>query len=205
MAVRRKVIRQRVGPALYQVMEPGDEIMAGMLAMAGLPPLLDMIVGLPIATFSLASISTGGDMTGGGIGFAGFLLTLSMQFLRRPVFVAVTQRQLICYRLARIGNEPVRLLFRAPLTMVRLTGNSRSALRWRSVRYSGPGAERGSLRLNVYGNWRQDLGEVMTALQLGGAAVEAGHGQLPLPPAGHPGQHPPIYDMAADPLLKQQQ
>jgi hypothetical protein len=182
MAMRRKVIKQRVGPALYQVMEPGEEIMAGLLAIEGLPPLLDLIVALPLVTFSLASIDTGRSGFGVGVGLLGSLLTLATQFLRRPVFMAVTQRQLICYRLSRFGSEPVRLLFCAPLTAVRLTGGGHGILRWKSVRYSGPGAEGRPWRLNVYGNWREDLGEVMPALQVGGAAVEGGHGH-PWPPA----------------------
>jgi len=41
-----------------------------------------------------------------------------------------------------------------------------------SFRYSGPGAEGQGLRLNVHLRWRQDLDEVLGALQDGGAAVE---------------------------------
>jgi hypothetical protein len=48
--------------------------------------------------------------------------------------------------------------------------------RWKSIRYDGPGAEGRSLRLNVAGRWRQDLDEVLAALQAQGGRVE---GQSP--------------------------
>ena len=165
------------------MMEPGDEIMAGLLAKTGLPPLLDSIAVLAPVAVAFAGIIPGGSMTFIWAGSLPSLATIAIPFLRRPVFVAVTQRELICYRLSRIRNKPVRLMFRAPLTLVRLTGTSRSVLRWRSVRYSRPGAERRMLRLNVYGAWRADLAEAVTALQVGGAAVEASNGSIPLPAA----------------------
>ena len=92
-------------------------------------------------------------------------------FRRRPVFVAVTQRQVICYRLSRMNNAPGRLLFCAPLLSTRVTYLGRF-LRWRSIRYDGPGAEGRSLRLNVAGRWRQDLDEVLAALLAQGGGVE---------------------------------
>jgi hypothetical protein len=187
MAISRSVIRQQAGPALYQVMEPGDEIMAGLLAKTGLPPLLDSIAVLAPVAVAFAGIIPGRSMTFIWAGSLPSLATVAIPFLHRPVFVAVTREQLICYQLSRIRNKPVRLMFRAPLTLVRLTGTSRSVLRWRSVRYSGPGAERRMLRLNVYGAWRADLAGAVTALQVGGAAVEADNGRLPLLAASTPG------------------
>jgi len=71
-----------------------------------------------------------------------------------------------------MGNEPVRLLFRAPLAAVRVTGARSGAPAWRAFRYSGPGAESRAPRLNVHWRWRQDLDEVLWALQAGGAVVE---------------------------------
>lgn len=119
MAVRRNTIKREVGPALDRVVEPGDQIVAGTWAMVGPGPWLDMLVTLPFFAFGVAGITTGASP--GGWGFVPALLSLVLLFWRRPVFVAVTERRLICYRLSRMTNDPVRLSFRAPLPTVRVT------------------------------------------------------------------------------------
>lgn len=169
MAVRRNTVKRSVGPALYQVMEPGDLIIAGTLAVTGPTPWLEALGAVPIVV-AVAGITTGVTLEP----FWQFcnLALLVLAFTRRPVFVAVTQRQLICYRLSRMNNAPVRLLFCAPLVSTRVTYLGRSWPRWRSFRYDGPGAEGRSLRLNVVGRWRQDLDEVLTAVQTQGGGVE---------------------------------
>ena len=189
MAYRRTALKRKVGPALYRVMEPGDQIVAGTWAMAGPAPAWDALGALPaIAAGVIGALVLFGNLSGpwsssavgvdlGAISF--FLFPL--QFLRKPVFIAVTQRQLICYRLAMMGNDPTRLLFCAPLTAVRVTRAGRGAFRWRAVRYSGPGAEGRSLRLNVRGRWREDLDQVLAALQVGGAGVESVPDRSPPP------------------------
>jgi hypothetical protein len=176
--VRTEVIKRRVGPALYQAMEPGDQIIAGTFAMSGYSPSWDALAAVPtiaggvaglLGLFSNYAASPGSSVLGVGLG--AFIMS-SVQLQRRQVFMAVTQRQLICYRLTRVGYEPTRLLFGVPLASVRMSSLGNSALRWRSVRYSGPGAGDRGLRLNVHGRWRKDLDEVLAALQAGGAAVE---------------------------------
>jgi hypothetical protein len=172
VAVRRKTIKLQVEPALREVMEPDDEIMAGMLAMAGLSPLTEIMVSLPVIVFTFAGIGAGRDILGIWITLLGSWLTLAITLRRRSVFVAVTQRQLICCRLAKFGNEPVRPLFCTPLTAVRITGTGRRTLSWKSVRYIGPGAKDRGMQFHVYRSWLKDLAEVLTALETGGAAVE---------------------------------
>jgi hypothetical protein len=176
--VRTEVVKRRVGPALYQVMEPGDQIIAGTLAMSGYSPAWDVLAALPsvaggiagvVGLFSNYAASPGPSVAGLGLGT--FLLS-SVQLRRRPVFLAVTQQQFICYRLSKVGNEPTRLLFRAPLASVRMASPGSWAPRWRSVRYSGPGAGDRGLRLNVHGHWRKDFDEVLAALHASGAAVD---------------------------------
>ncbi len=189
MPYRRTKLKRQVGPALYRVMEPGDQIVAGTWALAGPAPAWDALGALPAIAASVIGIlvlsgDLSGPWSGSGVGIA--LGTISfflypLQLRRRPVFIAVTQRQLICYRLSMMGNDPTRLLFCTPLTAVRVTRTGRGAFRWRAVRYSGPGAEGRSLRLNVRGRWREDLDEVLGALQMGGAAVEGVPGRSPLP------------------------
>jgi hypothetical protein len=169
VAVRRSTVKRAVGPALYRVMEPGDQVIAGTWAMTGPTPWLDMLTVLP-CVFAVAAITT--DVTLEPFRELVNLAPLALLLWRRPVFVAVTQRQVICYRLSRMNNAPVRLLFCAPLLSTRVTYLGRSWPRWRSVRYDGPGAEGRSLRLNVAGRWRQDLDEVLAALQAQGGRVE---------------------------------
>jgi hypothetical protein len=169
VAVRRNTVKRAVGPALYRVMEPGDQIIAGTWAVTGPTPWLEMLGALP-CVFAVAAITT--DVRLEPFWQLVNLASLVLLFMRRPVFVAVTKRQLICYRLSRMDNAPVRLLFCAPLLSTRVTYLGRSWPRWRSIRYDGPGAEGRSLRLNVAGRWRQDLDEVLAALQAQGGGVE---------------------------------
>jgi hypothetical protein len=171
LAVRRNTIKRKIGPALCKVMEPGDQIIAGTWAMAGPGPWLDMLGVVPFIAFAAAGFTTGASPSPLWGGVTPSLVPLVSLARRRPVFVAVTERQLICYRLSRMTNEPVRLMFCAPLLAVRVTSLGRSAPRSTSIRYDGPGAERRSLRLNVTGRWRQDLDEVLAALHARGASV----------------------------------
>jgi hypothetical protein len=189
--VRREVVKRRVGPALYQAMEPGDQIIAGTWAMSGCSPAWDVLAGAPgvasgvagaVALFSSYAASPIPALVGLGLSP---LILVPLQHWRRPVFIAVTQRQFICYRLSKVGNEPIRLLFCAPLTAVRMTSLGCGAPRWTSVRYSGPGAGDRGLRLNVQARWRKDLDAVLAALHASGAAVEGTLGRS-LPPVMSP-------------------
>lgn len=183
--MRREVLKRRVGPALYQVMEPGDEIMAGALAITGPSPAWDLLLGLS----ALAGVAAGAaglfssfsppQLLGPVLVFVPFLFAWPLQLRRRPVFVAVTQRQFICCRMSRLGYEPSRLLFSAPLSAVRMTALGGRVPNWEAVRYSGPG-----LRFNVSRRWRRDLNEVLAALQVGGGAVD---GMPPSRPPLQPG------------------
>jgi hypothetical protein len=176
--VRREVVKRRVGPALYQAMEPDDQIIAGALAMSGCSPTWDVLAGGPAVASGVAgAVGLFSSYTGSpalalvGLGLSPLIL-VPLRHWRRPVFIAVTQRQFICYRLSKVGNEPIRLLFRAPSMAVRMTSLGCGAPRWTSVRYTGPGAGDRGLRLNVHARWRKDLDEVLAALQDSGAAVE---------------------------------
>ena len=170
LAVRRNTIKREVGPALDKVMEPGDQIIAGTWAMAGPGRWLDLLAVVPFFAFSEVAFTTGASPSPLW-GVTPSLVPLVLLAWRRPVFVAVTERQLICYRLSRMTNEPVRLTFGAPLLAVRMTSLGRSVARSTSIRYDGPGAEGRSLRLTVTGRWRQDLDEVLAALHARGASV----------------------------------
>jgi len=174
--VRKDDLKRRVEPALYQVMEPGDQIVGGTLAMTG-SMTWDTVAGalaiVAVVTGTAGLIGAANPSVGlaFGVGLASLAL-FPLQLRRKPVFVAVTRREIICYRLSRMRFEPVRLLFRAPLAAVQVGGARRALPGWRSFRYSGPGAEGRGLRLNVHWRWGQEVDEVVSALQAGGAAVE---------------------------------
>lgn len=189
----RNKIKGRIGPALYSVMETGDDVLAGVLAEVTLGPLVDV----PIAFAGTCSLIVAlYDVFGPGLSQAGAVATaasvgLSLVLaaallMRKHVFIAVTQNSLICYRVSRLDQSAVRLLFVAPPSSVRLTGSGRGLLR-SSVRYSGPGTGERGLRLTIVRPWQGDLDEVLTALALAGAAVEVTSGiaiatQLPQVP-----------------------
>jgi hypothetical protein len=171
-------------------MEPGDQIMAGALAMTGPTPAWELLFALPaliggtIGAEGLFSSFGPPQSLGPIFVFVPFLFALPLQLSRKQVFVAVTQRQLIVYRMSKLGNEPSRLLFSTPLASVRMTRLGSRVPNWRAVRYSGPGADGSGLRLNVSNRWRRDLDKILTALQAGGAAVD---GMPPSRPPLQPG------------------
>ena len=176
MAVRRSTIKLQVGPALYKIMEPGDQIIAGTSAMTGPGFWLDMLGAVAGVVAAVIGVRLAGIMTGPipGLVVAGAapgLLSAVVSSCRKPVFVAVTQRQLICYRMSRMTNRPARMLFCAPLVAVRVTCLGRRTPLWRAIRYDGPGAEGRSMRLNVVWLWRHDLDEALAALHARGASV----------------------------------
>ena len=188
--MRREAIKRRVSPALYQVMEPDDQIMAGALAMTGPSPAWDALLALPALAGGIAGAAglfgsfSPPQVIGPVLVFIPFLVAWPLQLSRKPVFVAVTQRQFICYAMSRFGNEPSRLLFSAPLEAVRVTNLGGRVPNWRAVRYSGPGADCRGLRFNVSRRWRRDLNEVLAAPQVGPAAVD---GMPPSRPPLQPG------------------
>jgi hypothetical protein len=176
--VRREIVKRRVSDALYQVMEPGDQIIAGALLMTGPSPVWELLLALPALAGGVAAAANlfGGfsppQLISPVLVFVPFFVAWPLQLSRKPVFVAVTQRQFICYRMSRLGNEPSRLLFGAPLAAVRVTSRGGRVPSWRSLIYSGPEADGRRLRLNGSKRWRNDLNEVLAALQAGGAAVD---------------------------------
>jgi hypothetical protein len=188
--VRRDIVKRRVGPALYEAMEPGDQIIAGALAMTGPSPAWELLLALPALAGGVAGAAglfsslSPPQLLGPVLVFVPFLFAWPLQLRRKPVFAAVTQRQFICYGMSRFGHEPSRLLFSAPLAAVRVTNLGGRMPNWGAVRYSGPGIDGRSLRLNASRRWRKDLNEVLVALQVGGAAVD---GMPPSRPPLQPG------------------
>jgi len=183
----RKSIKRHVGPALYQVMQPGDRIVSGFAASRGVSPtweslyaLLALAITVPRAHY-LARLhpgSTGHLIEGLALISGPVIVSIGLLLLRlrhAPLFVAVTEQQVICYELSRHGSFPVRPRFCAPLPAVRLARGRPGLLRWRSLVVSAAGTESRELRLYVERKWRRDVAEALAAVEVGGGAVtEAG-------------------------------
>jgi hypothetical protein len=214
---RRRELRQQaaikgaVGPRLQQVMEPGEQILAGayghtavltprtaraaLAAWGASGPLLALLLE------HLTGRASTGLITLEAVVSAGIVPVLISQLgrTRRGVFLAVTDRQLIC--LTMRDGKPVRqsaagslillrpppadrpvVRFAVPRTAARLTGAppGRDTSR---VTYFGPGARRWGLRITATGIWRQDLDEVVATLLAAGGTVD---GYAPAGPLGSP-------------------
>jgi hypothetical protein len=165
-------MRARVGPALSSVMEPDDVIVAGTCARTGPSWLWDVAAALGTFAAGVAVVRLNwplGQVHGYAAVSATLLTTVIfvamplLQLLRKQVFVAVTRRQLIGYRLTLWGY-PDRLMFVVPLPTGSVT------CKGGSMRYTSPDAK--PVQLTTHWYWRRDLGEVAAALQASGTVVE---------------------------------
>jgi hypothetical protein len=161
-------------------MAPGEPIVAAVPAATG-PPLWQL--GLPLVPLALASIWLGLLQLLGNSGTAQLALPASLLLaagvilvpnLSRPVFLAVTDRQLICVRLSRVTSAPVGLIFAVPLAAAGTT--SYRPGRWSSsLRCRWPGRRGRGRRLTIAPRWQPELEAVVAALRAAG-----GYAGLPL-------------------------
>jgi hypothetical protein len=179
----RKSIKRHVGPVLYQVIQPGDRIAGGFAASRGISPnweslcaYLTLAIIVPRADY-LARLHPGSPAhlaEGLALIFGPVLVSGALGLLRlrhAPLFIAVTEQQVICYELTRLDSFPVRLKFCAPLSAFRLTRGRSGGLRWRSLVVSAAGTEGQEIRLYVERKWRRDVAEALAAVEAGGGAV----------------------------------
>jgi hypothetical protein len=167
-AARQAKIRRRVGPALYQVMEPGEQILAGTFGWTGHWGGWDSIGAAAGLAFGTAGVPLHLFDVPAGMLLAAFPSLLLNR--RRYVFLAVTDRQLICLQTYRSG-WPHKVLFRTARETVQMRGGPRRRL-WRSVRYLGLDTKTQDLRLSAGGAWRQDLDDLVGILQAAGIPVD---------------------------------
>jgi hypothetical protein len=171
----RTSLRARVSPALFAATEPGDQVVADMLAQTGPTMAIDLALSLIVVAGGLAESAVliwrlvhgygGTDPLGGALIFAG-LLGAALALRRKQVFLVVTRRQFICFGLGRSGTAS-RLMFAVPIQSGSITRT-----RW-SVRYTGPDGK--TIRFNtnpLARRWRGDVGEVVAALEAGGPTIE---------------------------------
>jgi hypothetical protein len=175
----RKRVRAGVSHALNSVMEPGDEVVADMLAKTGPTLALDLVAATALVVLAVMAFALSGwrfahgaggpDVLGGVLAVGGPLWQLPL-WLRKPVFFVVTRKQLICFQLMRMRpSAPRQILFAVPLASGSVTRS-----RW-SLRYTGPDGK--TIRLNkepLAWHARRDMNEVVAALQASGVIVESG-------------------------------
>jgi hypothetical protein len=108
-----------------------------------------------------------GPLAGGpAAGSAACLLGLGIQFLPRPLFVAVTSQRLICLRLSRLRRAPRQLAFAVPLAELRIV-KYRPGKYASSIQCEIPGRKR--IRLEAGRAGRKDFAKVEEVLARSGA------------------------------------
>jgi hypothetical protein len=155
-------VRGYTGPSLRW-----DLALAAPLALAGaLEALRNLFGGAPSDKPALAAVL---------LLLAGSVWSTCSVALHRPVYVAVTERQVIVVRMRR-QSEPVRILLAAPLGALRLTTTDRLAQRSVTCAAADGGAlliggkPRTRLRVKVHGR-RARFEDVLSAILAQGGAV----------------------------------
>jgi hypothetical protein len=166
--VNRVALRRRAEEALRDGLQPGERIAAGAAVTSdpsrwGAAALL--VAALTVTAAGLASLL--GPLPAGPVSALALpVLGLGIQFLPRPMYIAVTDRQLICCRLSRLRTTPGRQAFAGPLADLRIA-SYRSGKYGTSIRCEIPG--RKPILLQVGRAGRKDFAEVDMVLALSGA------------------------------------
>ena len=169
--MNRAAVNRRAEEALRHELHPGEHVAASAAVMSnpsrwGAAAFLALA--LAMAAAGLATLfGQPGPLTGGPvIGLALPVLALGIQFLPRPMYVAVTGQRVICCRLSRLRSAPRRLAFAVPLADLRIV-KYRSGTYGGSMRCEVPGHKR--IRLDASRAARKDFAEVGMALARSGA------------------------------------
>ena len=170
----------RAGRAIRQVTEPGEAVLAATKATASWLPTWMLLVFVP---YTIWGITVAYYLPGLNVVERVIILIISSAIVggslsvysddqdrRRPVYLAVTQRQLICLRLGK-GGEPGSLVFSAMLPFVQMECVHRPLRRWSYVRYRGPGVRSHGLRLYSPRNHDDEMATLLRALQSAGGQV----------------------------------
>jgi hypothetical protein len=166
--MNRAVLQRQAAEALRHDLQPGEHIVADsavtadpsrwaltamltlsvVLTAAGLEGLLGPLQATPVIAVGLP------------------IMALGIPFLPRPMYVAVTNRRLICTRTFRLRNTPRRPSFVAALADLRIL-NYRSGNYGASIRCQVPG--RKPMLLHAGRAGRRDFAEVVRVLACSGA------------------------------------
>jgi len=164
--------KRDVAPVLDGVMEPGEQLVAGVYATTGWR-WREVCAALGLSAWAILTIPVVGHLSVLGTLLLGlapvlFLPLYVLDVTRRRVFIAITDRQLICVSMKRLLAGRVR--FHAPIGSFQIR-RAVSRSRYRSLTYVGPGAPASGLRVTATGKSRHDMTEVADALQSAGVAV----------------------------------
>jgi hypothetical protein len=156
---------------LQAELEPGEHIVADMAATSD--PSLWYLALLPVA---LAMVAAGlADLFGSQpvpradralSALAALILGLAIQFAGRPVYVAVTDRRLVCRRMSRVRRGPEHAIFEVSLADLRVA-SYRFGKYQSFIRCQGPGHQR--IRLAVSRAGRGDFANFNVMLARSGA------------------------------------
>lgn len=160
---------------------PADDLTAG--TMASLSPAFWVILAagacagtVPMLLVSLMPDGIVRILTSFVIyGAFGGISAIWLGRMQRPVYLAVTQDELVCYRVPKTSQKPARadMLFRMSPCLIRITGKKdKEGRNWViRVKSRTPGAT-GRLRsLAVDRSWFRELDDVVAALHAAGAEV----------------------------------
>jgi hypothetical protein len=171
--------RRRVGPALFSVMAPGEQILAGALGWTGRRRGAEIVGGYVVLALYvtlvypfqlLGSIAALSSAAAKVLLFAAAWACALISLRHRWVFLAVTDRQLIWVRSP--GSAQPWAWIHAPLDVIRLRGGPSSAvLRSTSVVVRAPGLPPAGLQFSAAGPWRQDLDQFVAEMQTAGFRV----------------------------------
>lgn len=171
MTSSARSVELRESPALLQILEPGDRAVAGMVASEGFWLLVSTLFSVILAlAFFLATVITRSVNVALLILIPSGVVSAALWTRAKVYFVVVTERQLICYRMARFAFRLTRLLFTAPLAATQVTVGGQTPL-GKSVRYSRRDTQQQNLHLYVGNQSAGDLDEVLAAIGAGGASV----------------------------------
>ena len=166
--MNRALLKRRAAEALRHDLQPGERIVADSAVTSdpsrwAAAVLLTVAVALTAAGLvSLLSPPAAGPVFAIGLPVLG----LGIQFLPRPMYVAVTDRRLICIRVSRLRSTPRRGAFAMPLADIRIL-NSRSSNHGASIQCEIPGGK--PILLHVGRAGRKEFAEVETVLARSGA------------------------------------
>ena len=173
----RVALKRQAEEALSRGLQPGERIAAGSRVTCGLsrrgPAAL--LAAWLVPTAAVLESLWGPLPAGPVIAVAVPVLGLGIWFLPRPMYVAVTDRRLICWRLSRSTLR--RLAFTVPLADLRIV-NYRSGKYGTSIRCEFPGGKPVLLYARRAG--REDFAKVDRVLARSGAYAKM---DPPYPPA----------------------
>ncbi|HTW03355.1 MAG TPA: hypothetical protein VMF87_23835 [Streptosporangiaceae bacterium] len=165
--MNKMVLEQKAEDELRRDLLPGEQVAVGSIVTSD-PSRWGAAV---LAAVSLALVVVGlltllGPLSGGPfMAVAPFALGLGV-FLPRPMYVAVTDRRLICSRMSRFRRRPGRLAVALPLADLRIL-NYRRSKSGASIRCEIPGGK--PVTLHWSRARRADFARVELALARSGA------------------------------------